>query len=350
MPLPVISVAQMREWEKATWASGQTEAAVIQQAGTAIARKAEQLTQKGDFILVLAGKGHNGDDARVAAEAILEREVQLLRVLDPDIASTELGILLARKPTLLIDGLFGIGLNRPLGLQWIKLIERLNGTGVRILAVDIPTGLNADTGDPLETAIRATCTLTLGAAKQGMLQPTAWPFVGRLEAVAEIGLIPYPFTTELSVILPDDFKDFPPPRPVEGHKGTFGHIAVIGGSFGYHGAAVLASRGAQRAQPGLITVFTEERVYNPVAEQLQAAMVQTVTKNLELPGTCTAMVIGPGLAAKELPPVIRETTRRLWQESNLPLVVDASALEWLPPGPFPEKALRVITPHPGEAA
>ena len=349
MPLPVISVAQMREWEKATWASGQTEAAVIQQAGSAVAHKAEQLTKKGDFILVLAGKGHNGDDARVAAEAIREREVQLLRVVDPEVASEELGPLLARQPALVIDGLFGIGLNRPLGLQWIKLILRLNQTGFPILAVDIPTGLNADTGDPLEEAIRATCTLTLGAAKQGMLQPTAWPFVGRLEATGEIGLIPYPFTTEISMILPEDFKNFPPPRPVDGHKGTFGHLAIIGGSFGFHGAAVLASRGAQRAQPGLITVFTEERVYNPIAEQLQAAMVQTLTK-LELPPTCTAVVLGPGLASKELPPLFREFARKLWQESNLTVVVDASALEWLPTGPCPNNTLRVITPHPGEAA
>src|SRR3954470_5427385 len=267
MPVPVISVAQMHEWEKATWASGQTEAAVIQRAGAAIARKAEAMTRRGEFILVLSGKGHNGDDARVAAEAIQEREVQLLRVIDPE--TLALAPLLARKPALIIDGLFGIGLNRPLGLYWIKLIEQLNKTGRPILAIDVPTGLNADSGEPLDETIRATCTVTLGAAKHGLLQPTAWPFVGRLEVAPEIGLIPYPFTTELGVIVPEDFAEFPPPRPVDGHKGTFGHLGIIAGSFGFHGAAVLAARGAQRAQPGLITVLTEGRVYLPVAEQLQ---------------------------------------------------------------------------------
>src|ERR1044072_3553894 len=325
MPVPVISVAQMREWEKATWASGQTEAAVIQQAGAAVARKAEEMTRRGDFILVLSGKGHNGDDARVAAEAIQDREVEVLRVLDPQTAP--LASLLARKPALIIDGLFGVGLNRPLGLYWIKLIEQLNRAGRPILAIDVPTGLNADTGEPLDETVRATCTLTLGAAKQGLLQPTAWPFVGRLEAAPEIGLIPYPFTTEVSMILAEDFKNFPPPRPVDGHKGTFGHLAIIGGSFGFHAAAVLAARGAQRAQPGLISVFTEEKVYHPVAEQLQSAMVHTVGKTLELPKTCTAVVIGPGLASKELPPVIREEARKLWQTSPLAIIVDASALE-----------------------
>ena len=123
MPLPIISVAQMREWEKATWASAQTEAAVIQQAGKAVADKAERITKPGDFIVVLAGKGHNGDDARVAAETIANREVQLVRVIDPNSASAQITPLLARKPALVIDGLFGIGLNRSLGLDWMKLIR-----------------------------------------------------------------------------------------------------------------------------------------------------------------------------------------------------------------------------------
>jgi ADP-dependent NAD(P)H-hydrate dehydratase / NAD(P)H-hydrate epimerase len=350
MPLPVISVAQMREWEKATWASGQAEENVIRQAGTAIARRTEQLTRPGDFILVLCGKGHNGDDARVAAEVIRDREVKTLRVTDPEAVAEKLADLLARKPALLIDGLFGIGLNRGLRLDWIKLIQQINDAQRPVLAVDVPSGLNADTGFPLDEAVRATYTVTLGAAKQGLLSPPAWPFVGRLEAAPEIGLIPYPFTTEMRMILAEDFVHFPPRRPLDGHKGTFGHLAIIAGSFGYHGAAVLAARGAQRAQPGLITVITEERVYHPVAEQLQSAMVHTVGPKLELPINCTAVVIGPGLASNELPPVIPEMTRRLWSESPLAVIVDASALEWLPEGPCPENAIRLITPHPGEAA
>jgi NAD(P)H-hydrate epimerase len=174
--------------------------------------------------------------------------------------------------------------------------------------------------------------------------------VGRLEAVANIGLIPYPFATEICVVVPEDFDAFPPPRPLDGHKGMFGHLSIVAGSFGYHGAAVLAARGSQRAQPGLITVITEDKVYNPVAEQLQSAMVKTVGSELQLPAGSTAVVIGPGLAAPDLSPVIRETTIRLWQESPLAVIVDASALDWLPPGPCPANSIRLITPHPGEAA
>jgi NAD(P)H-hydrate repair Nnr-like enzyme with NAD(P)H-hydrate epimerase domain len=84
MPVPVISVAQMREWEKVTWASGQSEEAVMRRAGEAIARQAERMTKRGERIIVLAGKGHNGDDARFAAEGMRERKVEVVRVVDPE--------------------------------------------------------------------------------------------------------------------------------------------------------------------------------------------------------------------------------------------------------------------------
>src|SRR6266850_1093585 len=111
----------MREWEKVTWASGQTEEAVTR---------------------------------------------QLAEMLKP-------------APGLIIDGLFGIGLNRSLAPPWLRLIQNLNKSQVPILAVDVPSGLNADTGDPLDDAVRAHLTLTLGAVKQGFLKPNAWPFVGK---------------------------------------------------------------------------------------------------------------------------------------------------------------------------
>ncbi|HUR46004.1 MAG TPA: NAD(P)H-hydrate dehydratase [Candidatus Saccharimonadales bacterium] len=350
MPLPVITVSQMREWERVTWASGQSEEAVIGLAGKAVARRAEELTKAGEFILVFAGKGHNGDDAIKAGEALSNREVQIINVVDPDPITNQLPSLMAKKPSLIIDGLFGIGLNRPLGYNWVKLLQAINRSGRPILSIDIPSGLNADTGEALDDAVRANITLTLGAAKRGMLRPAAWPFVGRIEAAGEIGLLPYPFSTEISMILPSDFGDFPPPRPLSGHKGTFGHLAIIAGSFGYHGASVLAAKGAQRAQPGLITLFTDEQVYNPVAEQLQSVMVKTWQSDFKLPQNCTGLVMGPGLANEKISPSTKEVCRTLWKEARFPVLADASALHWLPEGPCPEKALRVMTPHPGEAS
>jgi NAD(P)H-hydrate epimerase len=339
----------MREWEKVTWASGQTEEAVMRRAGEAVARAAERMTKSGERILIFAGKGHNGDDARFAGEQIKDRSVQLVRVLDPEAVSGELPAMLKPAPALIIDGLFGIGLNRALGTPWLRLIQKLNQSQVPILAVDVPSGLNADTGDALEEAIRAQLTLTLGAVKQGFLKPNAWPFVGKLDIAQEIGLVPYPFETEISVIVATDFVNFLPRRPITGHKGTFGHLAIIAGSVGFHGAAVLSARGAQRAQPGLISLYTTEGAYVPVARQLQSVMVKPWNAPLRLTKSVTAILMGPGLAAEDLPATIVETTQKLWKESPLPVIVDASALAWLPKGAT-ANGLRVITPHPGEAA
>ena len=350
MPHPVISVAQMREWEKVTWASGQTEAAVMKLAGQAIARHAERLTRPGDFILALAGKGHNGDDTSFATDAITARRVELARVIDPEISAREIAPWLARRPALVLDGLFGIGLNRPLAGAWMKLIEQINHAALPVLAVDTPSVLNADTGLPLDVAVRARVTVTLGAVKQGLLAAGAWPFVGRLEVARDLGLAPYPFTTEINFTDAEDFRGFPPARPVAGHKGTFGHLAIVAGSLGFHGAAVLAARGAQRAQPGLITLLVPEPIYAPVAAQLQSVMVQPWRGEPALPENCSAVLVGPGLAARDIPETLKRFVRRLWQDSPLPVIADAGALDWLPAGPCAEGALRVITPHPGEAA
>ena len=352
MPLPVISIEQMRQWERATWKTGQTEAEVIHRVGGKIAQRALQLTRPDDAILILAGKGHNGDDARAAQEFLNERRVEMLDVIAPESNLPELEQALSQKPALIIDGLFGIGLDRPMADDWKKIIETVNGSGIPVLAVDVPSGLNADTGEPASpgAAIEAAVTLTIGAPKTGLLAQNAWPFVGRLEVVGDVGLAPCPHTSELNWTLPEDFQNFPPHRPAAGHKGAFGHLGIIAGSFGFHGAAILAARGAQRAQPGLITLFTQESVYHVVAAQLQATMVNLWTPDLKLPDTTSAILVGPGLAAPGLADAMSHTTRRLWRDSLLPIVVDASTLDWLPMGPSAKNAVRIVTPHPGEAA
>ena len=247
--------------------------------------------------------------------------------------------------------MFGIGLNRPLDGSWSKFIQRVNESHIAVLAVDVPSGLNADTGLPQGAAIEAAITLTIGAPKIGLLQQAAWPFVGRLEVVDDVGLSPCPIKGELIWTQPGDFSGFPPPRPVSGNKGSFGHLAIIAGSLGYHGAAVLVARAAQRAQPGRVTLFTQEITYRPVASQLQAVMVNIWKPGLKLPESASAILIGPGLAAPEIAEEMKTFTRQLWRDSKLPMIVDASALDWLmPPQALPKTAIRVITPHPGEAA
>lgn len=350
MSLPVITVAQMREWEQATWAAGVSETSVIERVGAIVANRALQLTSDGDYILILAGKGHNGDDARAAKKHLTGRRVELLEVTDPQAVLGRLDPLLSAGPALVIDGLFGIGLNRPLDAAWSELIGRINQSRARVLAVDVPSGLDADTGQPHGGAIQAAITLTLAAPKRGLLEPVAWQFVGRLEVAPQIGLVPCPITGDIQWTLPEDFAGYPPARQAAGHKGNFGHLAIVAGSLGFHGAAVLAARGAERARPGLITVFTHELVYHAVAAQLQSSMVRPLPADAKISGDFSAYLIGPGLAAPGLPPELTTATRKLWRDARVPVIIDASALDWLPLDPVPRNAIRVVTPHPGEAA
>jgi NAD(P)H-hydrate epimerase len=350
MPLPVLTIAQMREWEKATWATGQTETEVIRRVGKCLACLALSMTHPGDRVVILAGKGNNGADALGAQNDLADRRVEVLQVTDPAADLAKLATLLSSRPSLIIDGLFGIGLSRPLAPDWVQFIERLNSSLARVLAVDVPSGLDADTGQPQGAAVRAVLTLTVGAPKVGLLQEAAWPFVGRLEIAQDVGLIPCPLMAEIQWTLPEDFAGYPPARAAATHKGTYGHLAIIAGSLGYHGAAVLCARGAQRAKPGLITLFTLEQVYYAVASQLQAVMVSPVRREAPITAQATAFLLGPGLAAPDVPDTLKTVVRHLWRDSQLPVVVDASALDWLPLGSVPKDSLRVITPHPGEAA
>lgn len=340
----------MREWEKTTWATGQTETEVIRRVGQCVAQRARQLTGDGDFILILAGKGHNGDDARAARDLLENRKVKVLDVFTPDNDLLSLETLLREKPGLIVDGLFGIGLNRPLAEPWQKFIATVNATDAPVLAVDVPSGLNADTGEPLGAAIEADVTLAIGAPKIGMLAVHAWPYVGRLEVAENTGLVSCPLKNELNWTLPGDFQHFPPARPVAGHKGSFGHVAIVAGSLGYHGAAILATRGAQRAQPGLATVFTQENIYVPVAAQLQSAMVATWKPETKFPEGTSALLAGPGLAAREISESLRHIVQHWWRDLDYPVVADASGLDFLLSGPVRRNSIRVLTPHPGEAA
>ena len=350
MPIPVISSAQMREWEAATWATGLAEDDVIRRVGKRVARRARQLTHAGDTILFLIGKGHNGEDARAAAQQIEGRRAEGLELFLPDTDLMPLENALKKKPALIVDGLFGIGLNRPLSEAWQKIIATINTSKIPVLAIDVPSGLNADTGGTYGAAIEATVTLTIGAPKTGLLASAAGPLVGILEVTEDVGLVPCPLQAELNWTQPEDFKHYPPPRKAGGNKGDFGHVAIMAGSFGLQGAAVLTTRGAQRAQPGLATAYTEEDVFHPVAAQLQSAMVNIWKPEAKLPEKISALVIGPGLAATKRADDWRAYTRRLWRGADFPLVVDASGLDFLMDDSFPKNFIRVLTPHPGEAA
>jgi len=190
----------------------------------------------------------------------------------------------------------------------------------------------------------------MAAPKIGLLEPHAAQYVGRLEVAANIGLVACPFSGEVLWTLPEDFTGFPPVRPVDAYKGRFGHALIIAGSMGYHGAAVLAARGAALAMPGLVTVLTTEGAYLPVAAQLQSAMVGVWQSDTRIPEFTEGIIFGPGLAGKDVPAGMRTRMRRAWQAAPFPMLVDASGLDLIPPEHRRHEFWRVITPHVGEAA
>lgn len=351
MPLPVVTLAQMRQWEQRTWDAGVLPETVQRRAGFAVAKKAMELSRLGEPILLLAGFGNNGSDTRFAAEHLSDRDVRLLTISDPASAFDDVAVQLAARPVLIVDGLFGIGLNRPLSSEWQRLIGLINDSGIRILSVDVPSGLNADNGEQMGTAVNADVTLTLGAPKIGLLATGAARCVGRLEVACEIGLSTRLPESDLYWTQPEDLAGFPPRRAADSHKGHFGHLVIIAGSRGFHGAAVLAARAAARAQPGLVSLIVPEDVYLPVAAQLQSVMVHAWGKDSDkLIERATAILAGPGLVSEKIDPKLREKVVELWLDSPAPVIWDASALDWLPIGEPRNKALRVLTPHPGEAS
>ena len=350
--VPVLSTDGMRAWEQASWKSGLREREVITRVGAALASWLRGNIAPGSRLLLACGKGHNGDDVRAAVPHLAGFAVEVVEVRDPATDLARLQGALGRHPAVIIDGLFGIGLNRPLEAPWIRVIELLNQCRIRIVAMDVPSGLDADSGQTLGAAIRADWTLTVGAVKRGLIRMAAAEFTGRIVVLREVGLLPW----SDSLVAPQawvgdeaEFEGWPPPRHSTAHKGDFGHVVILAGSVGYHGAAVLAARGALRARPGLVTVVTAPDTYLPVASQLAAAMVRPWSPEFRLPPKTTAVVVGPGLADPGLPDGIRRWIADLWSGCHVPVVADASALDALPSGAVPPHGIRVVTPHAGEA-
>ena len=349
MPLPVVSVSQMRAWEESTWDQGIEAAAVMGRAGLSLAQEALATTKSGDFIVLLAGKGNNGGDAQIASRLLPDRETLLITIIDPCEAIKDIEQALLKRPACIIDGLFGIGLNRDLDSRWVHIIEMVNQSGRPVLSVDCPSGLDADTGLVRGKSIKAQTTITFGAPKRGLVPDKAAKYVGRLKVAGNIGLVEPPPESDEHWLTEDDMYSMLPKREPESHKGNHGHLAIIAGSTGYHGAAVISARAALRARPGLVSVFTPS--YQAVAAHVQSVMVHPWSPECATAlNRSSAILIGPGLAGPDVDDSLKLLTHNLWKESAKPIIVDASALDWLPKDAEPNGSPRIITPHPGEAA
>jgi NAD(P)H-hydrate epimerase len=263
-----------------------------------------------------------------------------------------------------VDALLGTGLNSEVGGLLRLAIEGINSFKTPVLAVDMPSGLDADTGQPLGAAIKAQVTVTYGWPKIGQIVPPGRDYVGRLWQV-DLG-IPPPLVREVKVELADaaEMRALLPPRPFGSHKGTFGHLVVLAGSEGKTGAAALTAEGGLRAGAGLVTAGVPASLNDILEVKLTEAMtlplpeapgaralgVEALSPLLDFAADKTAVALGPGLGTLT---ATQELVRQLVRVLPQPLVIDADGVNALVGRPDLLKQAagpRLLTPHPGEMA
>lgn len=399
--MKIVTATQMRELDRRTIEeAGVKGIDLMERAGQGVATAARRLAEVSGFpdpiVHLIAGRGNNGGDAFVAARLLKEQnfavEVWLAGSANQVTGDARLnlsrlktaGITVREMPTvddwlaalaqpfwaeILVDGVLGTGITGPARGPAAAAIQyiRAQANDVLCLAIDIPSGLNADTGEAEGDTVIADLTVTMGLPKRGLVQPVALEFVGSLEVV-DIG-IPREYIEDLDLdddlelIYLTDLQPLFPRRKRVSHKGDYGHVLLIGGAAGYSGAITLAARAALRSGVGLVSALAPEGVADIVATATPEVMVHRGPQNREgglaasawgewreRVGHFSAVLIGPGLGRSSDALAL---TRKLLKECPVPLVLDADALTVLAGQP---EALReahyapVLTPHPGELA
>lgn len=343
--MKAVTTAQMRALDARTIAAGTPAAALMERAGAAVAERVRALGSQS--VLLAAGKGNNGGDAVVAARH-LEAAGRRVKLVSPEQVNP--AMLHDFAPDLIVDGLLGTGLTGDVREPFATAIRCLNDARVPILAIDIPSGLDGDTGEPHGIAIHATTTLTMGLPKLGLLRAPA--YVGVLE-VADPGFPPEfiaEIPSDVEWLTAGDVAPLLPRRRRDAHKGDFGHLLILAGSEGYTGAPVLCALAAARVGTGLVTLAVPRVVYPIVAAQCPPEVMPLPLDRLESFEGFTAVALGPGLGRA---PETQRTVLRWLDDCRQPMVVDADALTALAQnvsalnhvgGPV------VLTPHPGEMA
>ncbi len=342
---------------------------LMERAGSAAAERARALAGEGRGVLVLAGPGNNGGDALEAAAHLKRLFYRVDVVFSGDAArlSTDARSALAKwraadgrllqsipadtRYDLIVDGLFGIGLERPITGRYAELIAQANGLPGRKLALDVPSGINADTGAVMGAAFRATHTLTFIARKPGLYTLDGPDHCGEV-STAPIGLdaetLRPPHGRLVENALPaNSFVS----RPRNFHKGMAGSVVIVGGAAGMIGAALLAGRAALRLGAGKVFLG----LLADAPPQVDFAQPELMLRDPEaLLGarSATAVAVGPGMGTDARAQGLLAQTLRL----EVPLVVDADGLNMVAAHPALQSALAgrraatLLTPHPAEAA
>ncbi len=364
----LVSCQQMSDAEDRLFSNGGEAEPLMEQAGLSCAKAILSYFPSSGRAVLFCGRGNNGGDALVIGRYLRKRGWQV----DVNLSHSEEEMTpLARKKlgeftetpdgnsfwtgstTIIIDGLLGIGAKGPLRGKIGELSEQLNRERIDrrafCFAVDIPSGIDGDTGIPYQGAVVADVTLSICAPKKGIAADEAINHVGR---IFEIPLAEIPITEgdeNCRLIFPSNLRKRFRRREFDTHKGTAGRVSIIAGSRGLTGAAVLTACGASKAGAGLVSVFVPEDIYSIVATKCPAeVMVRPISDYSEIKDHPTdVFAIGPGLGDNvpaELMDLIVNDPR--------PVIVDADALNALAKSPdrmlnFPA-GKRMLTPHPGE--
>jgi hydroxyethylthiazole kinase-like uncharacterized protein yjeF len=396
----LLSAAQSRELDRLSQEKyGVASYALMTRAGEAVAAAALRRWPhaRRDGVLVVAGKGNNGGDGMVAARALLAEHVPVRAVLlasasdlkgDAARAHSEfveaggtvieaagpadLDAAMGVRAGVIVDAIFGTGLNaevRGLARLATDAINRAAEAGAHVVAVDIASGVNSDTGALMGAAVRAALTVTFGFAKFGHVSYPGAEFCGELE-IAEIGFAP----AAIGEVAPRgrlleaaEMRPLVAPRPRDSHKGDYGHVMVIAGSRGKSGAAILAARGALRMGAGLVTAAIPESIAAIVAAGQAEMMTEPVADRdghfdgQHAPGVLAklvegkdALVVGPGIGQSDDTRALLEWLIAEGAGPRRPMLIDADGLNVV--AQAGAAALRrargplVLTPHPGEAA
>jgi ADP-dependent NAD(P)H-hydrate dehydratase / NAD(P)H-hydrate epimerase len=338
--LPLLTAEETRQAEEG---HGGPLAELMERAGTAVADVVDQRYE--GRVAVVCGGGNNGGDGRVCARVLRERgrEVDLIDGFG------DLG-----DPDVIVDALLGIGLKESPREDVARMIERINTSGKPVVAVDVPSGVNASTGEVAGAVVRAEVTVTFGAAKVGLVVAPGRFCAGSVH-VAWIGLEPAGHEHSL---VPAGVLAEVPRKGAESTKYRAGSVLVVGGSPGLTGAPMLAALAAFRADAGYVAVAAPESALPVLESRLLEAVKRALPEDasgrllprsaegvLEAAERANSVVLGPGLGRSD---GTRDLVRLLLEQLPVPVVLDADGLWELEP--FERAAATVMTPHAGELA
>ena len=342
---------------------------LMQAAGKAVWKLVTETWPHARHILIVCGAGNNGGDGYIVAALARAagKQVTVIALQTPDslkgdallaahqflqasgkIATFNADVL--QQADVIVDAIFGIGLDRNVEGEYLAAINAINHCAKPVLAVDVPSGLNADTGKVMGAAVRAAVTLSFIARKQGLYTGDARDYCGNIK-FSDLGVS----QTILEKVMPSadllqlhSCDRLLPKRSRTAHKGHYGHLLVVGGDYVYAGAVRLCGETAARSGAGLVSIATrpEHAVVIPSGRpELMATGVSSVADMTALLEQASVIAIGPGLGQSDWSAAL--LARVL--DTRLPLVVDADALNLLSRAPV-RRDNWMLTPHPGEAA